>query len=116
MLEISPLEDVMSYFHLIFFTYIVLLIVIALNFIKALYINRKLNLNKSSGKSLQLADLSISVFCGLAMFTGHLFQGVLADNNALEWNTWNNRLLLISIMSLIIFILNLIVVFKNNKK
>ncbi len=50
------------------------------------------------------------------MFTGHLFQGVLADNNALGWNTWNNRLLLISIMSLIIFILNLIVVFKNNKK
>ena len=47
MLEISPLDDVMSYFHLIFFTYIVLFIVITLNFTKAIYINKKLNLLRS---------------------------------------------------------------------
>lgn len=116
MLEISPLDDVMSYFHLIFFTYIVLFIVITLNFTKAIYINKKLNLNNSSRKTLQIFNLSMNTFCVLAMLSGHVFQGVLADNNALGWTTWNNRLLLISIMSLIIFILNLIVVFKNNKK
>lgn len=44
-----------------------------------------------------------------------MFQGGLADNNALGHTTWSNRLLILSIASLIIFVLNVIVVFKKRK-
>ena len=41
MLEVKSLDDVMKHFMMIFITYIVLFSIIIINFIKALYINRK---------------------------------------------------------------------------
>jgi len=52
--------------------------------------------------------LVIDILCGIAMAGGLMFQGVLADNNALVNSTWGNALLIISILSLIIFILDII--------
>lgn len=113
MLEIQPLDDVMSYFQFIFFAYVTLFIIVCVNFFKALYINKKSKENHSIGKSTQIFDLGIDVLCGLAMYTGLMFQGVLADNNALNSSIWSNRLVLISIISFTIFILNVIVVFRK---
>lgn len=41
MIEAISLDDVMNHFMMIFITYIVLFSIIIINFIKALYINRK---------------------------------------------------------------------------
>ena len=41
MIEIKPLDDVMNYFIWIFVTYIALFLVIIINFLKALYLNKK---------------------------------------------------------------------------
>ncbi len=49
------------------------------------------------------------------MAAGLMFQGVLADNNALGHNTWFMALLVISIVSFIIFVLTVIVVRKDKK-
>ncbi|PKM95636.1 MAG: hypothetical protein CVU84_02195 [Firmicutes bacterium HGW-Firmicutes-1] len=113
---VKSLDDVMSYFEFVFFAYIVLLIIVSLNFYKALYIRKNFTVGNSIGKLIQKLDLVIGVFCGVAMFAGLIFQGVLADNNALGYNAWFNRLLGISIVSFIIFALNVIVVLRERQE
>ncbi|MFR1709566.1 MAG: hypothetical protein ACLSV2_11755 [Clostridium sp.] len=112
---IDPLTDVMSYFRFVFFAYIVLFIVISLNFYKAICIRKNASNDNSNHRLIQSYDLIIDILCGLAMIGGLIFQGVLADNNALVNTNWSNALILLSIGSLIIFILNVIVVFKKRK-
>lgn len=111
---VEPLNDVMSYFHFVFIAYIVLFIIVVVNFYKALH-SRKLSENKSKVSFAEKVDLFIDILCGVAMAAGIMFQGVLADNNALGHNGWFNWLLVISIGSFIVFVLNVIVVFKDKK-
>lgn len=115
MLEVKPLDDVMLQFQLIFIAYIVLFIIVCINLYKAIKIRKNLMNNNAIRKSIQTLDLAVDILCGLAMYSGLMFQGVLADNNALNWTCWNDILIGISIVSLIIFILNIIVVFKKKK-
>ncbi|MEG1795590.1 MAG: hypothetical protein RR262_03725 [Clostridium sp.] len=112
---VKPLDDVMSYFGFAFLAYIVLFIIVSLNFYKALCIRKKLSQGNSTYKLIQVLDLVIDILCGIAMVAGLIFQGVLADNNALGYNTWFYALLGLSIVSFIIFALNVIVVFRNRK-
>lgn len=112
-MEVKPLDDVMHHFQWIFFAYVVLFIIVCVNFYKAIHINKKLKDSNYSGKSIQIFDLGIDVLCGLAMAAGCMFQGVLADNNALDWTIWTRKLEIICIASFIIFILNVIVVLKE---
>jgi hypothetical protein len=112
---VKPLDDVMSYFGFAFLAYIVLFIIVSLNFYRALNIRKKLPQDNSFGKSIQVLDLVIDIFCGIAMAGGLIFQGVLADNNALGHNTWFYGLLGISIVSFIIFVLNVNVVLRKRK-
>lgn len=112
---VNPLADVMSYFKFSFLAYIVLFIIISLNLYKALYIKKKTPKGNSFSKLILISDLVIDMFCGLAMATGLIFQGVLADNNAVGHNNWSSILFVISIVSLTIFVLNVIVVFKEKK-
>ncbi|MGG7059612.1 hypothetical protein ACQPUY_11785 [Clostridium nigeriense] len=115
MLEVKPLDDVMNHFQWIFIAYIVLFIIVCINFYKAIKIRKKLINNNAIRKSIQTLDLIIDILCGLAMYAGLMFQGVLADNNALNWTYWNDILIIISMVSLIIFILNVILVVKKKK-
>lgn len=115
MLEVKPLDDVMQHFHWVFIAYIVLFIIVCINFYKAIKIRKNLINNNVIRKLINTYDLIIDILCGLAMYAGIMFQGVLADNNALNWTYWNDILIGISIGSLIIFILNIIVVFKKKK-
>ena len=115
MLEVSPLEDVMLHFQWVFIAYIILFGIICINFYKAIKIRKYLINNNSIRKSIQALDLVVDVLCGVAMYAGIIFQGVLADNNALNWNYWSDILVGISVGSLIIFILTVIVVTKKKK-
>jgi hypothetical protein len=112
---VKPLDDVMSFFGFEFSAYIVLFIVVFLNFYKALYLRNNTPNGSSIGKLVQKSDLLTSVLCGAAMAAGLIFQGVLADNNALGYNKWFTTLLGISIVSIVIFIVNVIVVFRKRK-
>ena len=116
MTEIKSLDDVMFHFRWIFIAFIVLFIIVCVNFIKALYINKYMKQGEAKGKIIQFVDLGIDVLCGIAMYAGLLFHGVLADNNAVNWNVWSNRLVVISIVSFVIFILNIIVIFNKREK
>ncbi len=115
MIEIKPLDDVMNHFSWIFFAYISLFAIVCINFLKALYTNKKVKDVTNNIKKTQIFDLVVDVICGIAMASSLMFFGVLADNNALNYNIWLNRIELISFASLVIFILNVIVVFKNKK-
>ena len=112
---VKPLDDVMYYFGFAFFAYIVLFIIVCLNLYKALYIRKNTPNGNSISKLIQISDLVIDILCGVAMAGGLIFQGVLADNNALGHKTWLNTLLAISIVSLIIFVLNVIAIFRKRK-
>jgi hypothetical protein len=115
-MEIKPLDDVMSYFQYTFFAYIVLFIVISLNYCKALYITRNFSCRNSAGKFIKGFDLFIDILCGMAMLAGLMFQGVLADNNALGHNNWLLMLLGISLVSFIVIALNAMMVLRGRKR
>lgn len=106
--EISNLDDIMYYFKYAFFPYVVLFIIVIINFFKAVFYKK--NEKNSSG----WIDLAVGVLCGIAMGAGLLFQGVLADNNAPDYMGWCNALAIISVLSFIIFIINLIVLIKKS--
>jgi hypothetical protein len=89
--------------------------IVSLNFYKTLYIRKNLPDSNYIGKLIQRIDLVIDVFCGAAKVAGLVFQGVLADNNAVGQNTWLNTLLGISTVSFIIFVLNVIIVLRERK-
>ena len=116
MLEVKPLDNVMNHFQFVFIAYIVLFIIVCINFYKAIRIRKNLINNNVIRKLINTYDLIIDVLCGVAMYAGLIFQGVLADNNALNWTYWNDILIGISIISLIIFILNIIVVVKKKSE
>ena len=116
-MEINPLDDVMNYFIMIFITYISLFLVIIINFLKALYLNKKVA--SKNTRTIMFIDLIVDIICGFSMLWGLMFMGVLADNNAINWSYWNKWLYFISATSFIIFIINLIIVVtgkKNNNR
>lgn len=113
MIEINSLDDVMNYFAWIIATYIALFLVIIINFFKVLFLNKKSTLKDN--KPVIVIDLIVDVICGLAMFCGLMFMGVLADNNAPNWAYWNKWLWFISATSFTIFIINIIIVMANKK-
>ena len=105
MLEVKLLDDVIMYFKWLFITYIVLFIIICINFYKAIKIRRNLINNNVVRKSIQTLDLIVDILCLIAMSSGFMFQGVLADNNALNWTYWGELFKAVYTISLIIFIL-----------
>lgn len=113
MLEIKPLDDVMHYFNWAFMAYSVLFLTVCLNLFKACYIRRH-SISKEK-RLMQFIDLFIDVLCGLAMYGGLMFLGVLADNNATGCLHYFKILSFISITSFIIFIINCIIVLKPQK-
>lgn len=115
MVEVNPLDDIMVNFKSVFFTYVILFIIICINFAKTIYIKKNLTDNNIKVDTIQIFDLFVDVLCGICMASGLMFMGVLADNNALNWSLWAKRLELISIISFIVFLLNAFLVFKTNK-
>ena len=59
MIEIKPLDDVLNYFIWIFVKYIALLLVIIINFLKALYLNKKST--SKDNKAVMVIDLIVDV-------------------------------------------------------
>lgn len=112
-MDIKPLDDVMSYYQFSFLAYLILFIIICVNFFIALYIKKNSPQYNLIVALVQKVNLIIDVLCGIAMAGGLIFQGVLADNNALGHNNWFVGLLGISILSFIIFVLNVIIVLKK---
>ena len=116
MVDIKPLDDVMKHFQWVFIAYIVLFIIVCINLYKAIRIRKNLINNNVIRKLINTYDLIIDILCGIAMYAGIIFQGFLADNNALNWTYWNDVLVAISIISVIIFIINIVVVVKKKKE
>lgn len=107
-MEIKPLDDVMRHFSWTFFSYIVLLGVICLNFCKCIYSN-KINF-------ITVIDLLVSIFCWIAMLAGYMLLMALSDNDVPVWEVWYNRLNFISNLSLFIIIINIIIFIKIKLK
>lgn len=110
--EISNVEDIMYYFKYAFFPYIVLFIVVIANFFK--FMSLRKSGENSTQKAFSGVDLVIDILCGVAMGAGLVFQGVLADNNAAGSAGWCSVLLIISLISFIIFIINFGMFVKRN--
>ena len=109
-MEIRPLDDVMRHFNWTFFSYIVLFLVICLNFCKCIYINRIKKIT-----FINILDLLVSILCWIAMLAGYMFLMSLSDNNVVAWETWYNILNFLSNLSIIIILINIIIILKINK-
>lgn len=107
-MDIRPLDDVMNHFQWIFFTYIILLLVICSNLVKCI-LNKKINFNS-------IIDVVINILCWIAMIAGYMFFMVLSDNYAIGWKNWYNTLRIISNTSIIIIIINISIILKKRNK
>lgn len=103
----SAFEELMSYYNLNFYVYFILMSIVLVNCIKALmdYINIK-NGRRSKVKS-GIFDIITSILSGYGLFTGLFFHGVLADISDKYSKIWTNKLLIISIVTFILFIIQL---------
>lgn len=115
MVDIKPLDEIIVHLRWVFIAYLVLFVIICINFYKAIKIRKKLINNNAIRKSIQTLDLIVDILCLIAICAGLRFQGILVDNNVVNWGYWNDILMGISIASLIIFILTVIVVIKKKK-
>ncbi len=114
MQEVSSLADIMSYFNYIFIAYSMLLVIIAINVIKAFYVRKREITPKC--KWIQIGDVIVNTLCGIAMYFGILFAGVLADNNAPNIHQWMYVMMSIAFIGLLLYIIHLIIIVRINNR
>lgn len=97
----SSILELMQYFYFEFNVYIMLLVIIFINFLKALLSYRRI-LNKNEEICIQFTDVITSIVCGIALLSAIFFQGVIADISSTASNIWFNRVFAICIVSFIL--------------
>lgn len=106
------MQDVMHYFGWNFSAYVIAMCIVFINTGRSVYYymgNKKRNVISKHGG----IDIIISVLCGAVLAGGMVFQGILADNNAPDWNAWTNRLLIICGVSVALFVVQIVFYFKT---
>lgn len=99
----SSILELMHYFYFEFNVYIMLLIIIFINFLKAFLSYRRL-LDKKEGICIQFTDLITSIICGIALLSAIFFQGVIADIASEASAIWFKRVFAVCIVSSILFV------------
>lgn len=112
----SAFEELMYYFDIQFSVYYILTLIVAMNCIKVVVNYVFIRKGKKAKFSSSVFDLITSMLAGIGLGTGMLFQGVLADVSFKHFEIWGDKLLLLCIVSLVLFIIQFIFVFKIKTK
>lgn len=113
----DSITDIMYYYGMLFVGYYFTFGIVCVNVFKSVYV---LFINKKQAHSntlIKTFDIVTSVLSGLILASGLYFQGILADNSAPNINFWSKRLFIISIVSFILFLVQVILYsFKKEDK
>lgn len=102
-MEVNPLQDIMNYYMWCFGSYFIAMTIILFNAARSVYFflrSKKRPIYPKRG----LLDLLISLLCGVSLYMGQMFQGVLADNNVPGLYQWSSYLWLLCLASLALFV------------
>lgn len=107
----SAIDELMGYFNFIYFGYVILVVVVFINAIKA-FVNYR---RKFMGNKGYIFDVISSIVSGLALGGGTVFAGILTDISTKYGNYWFNRFIILDAIALILFIVQLFLIFKREK-
>lgn len=112
----SAFEELMYYYHFDFKVYYILSIIVLVNCIKSVinYISSKKG--KVVNTYYSVIDLFITVLAGIGLGFGMIFQGVLSDISNKYFKIWGNKLLILCVVSLLLFIVQLVFTIKVRDK
>lgn len=111
----DSITDIMYYYGILFVGYYFSFAIVCVNVFKYIYV---LFVNKKQAHSntlIKTFDIVTSVLSGLILASGLYFQGILADNSAPNIHFWSKRLFIISIISFILFIVQ-VILYSFNKR
>lgn len=101
--EYSSILELMYYFYFEFNVYIMLLIIIFINFFKAFLSYKKIHY-KNKEVSISFGDAITSIISGIALINAIFFQGVIADISSEASSIWFKRVLAVCIISFILVV------------
>lgn len=110
----SAFEELMHYYHFDFMVYYILVLIVFVNCIKAIVDFVSVNKRKISNVSSGIMDLLVSILCGIGLGSGMIFQGVMSDISRKYFNIWGNKMFVLCIIGLILFIIQLIFTLRIN--
>lgn len=108
----SAFEELMHYYHFDFKVYYILFIIVLINSIKSVINYISIKKEKTLNTYSSIIDLFISLLAGIGLGYGMIFQGVLSDISSKYFEIWGNKLLVLCVVSLLLFIVQLIFTFK----
>jgi di/tricarboxylate transporter len=109
----SAFEELMYYYHVEFFVYYLLVLIVFLNCFKAIVKFNSIKRHKVSNISLGYFDLFISMIAGMGLGTGMFFQGILSDISSKYFKIWGNKMFALCVVAFILFIVQLIFTVKT---
>jgi hypothetical protein len=115
----DAMKELMSYYYFEFNINYILLAIIVLNTIKLIkdYLSIKKNIENGYFKfSTNYFDLVISTLAILGLWSGLMFQGVLSDISIQYSNIWLTKRIVISAISIVLYITQIILHLRFNIK
>ena len=109
----SAFEELMHYYHISFNVYHILVLIVLVNCIKAIVIFYSLKKQKVSNGFSSNTDLLSSILAGMGLGTGMAFNGVIADISSKYFKIWGSKMLVLSLVALILFIIQFIYIQKS---
>nr|WP_300003907.1 zf-HC2 domain-containing protein [Tissierella sp.] len=111
----DSITDIMYYYGMLFVGYYFAFAIVATNVFKSIYVLFIKQKQATSNTLIKTFDIVTSILSGLILASGLYFQGILADNSAPNIDFWSKRLFIISIVSFILFIVQVILYSFNRK-
>lgn len=111
----DSVTDIMYYYGMLFTGYYFAFAIVCANLFKSIYAVVSNRRKSDSDTLIKTFDILTTILSGLILASGLYFQGILADNGAPNIEFWFNRLWLISIVSFIMFIIQ-VIFYSINKK
>lgn len=108
----SPFEELMFYYNIDFMVYYILVLIVFINCIKSIVNFMQVKKGKESKIHSNNVDLIISILCGIGLAYGNIFQGVLSDISQNYSHIWGPKLVVLSLMALILFIVQFVFALK----
>ncbi|MDR7857846.1 hypothetical protein [Tissierella sp.] len=103
----SAFEELMSYYNLNFYAYLILMSIVLVNCIKAIFGYYNIKNGKISKINSSIFDILTSVLSGFGLFMGLYFHGVIADISDKHSALWTDKMLIISIVAFVLFLIQL---------
>lgn len=108
MYDYDSLTELMKYFHFEFFVHCMLVLIVFTNCINAVLSFLDIKNNKPNAVYPSFINLITSAFSIIGLFSAVYFQGVLSDVSSTHSEIWTNKIFLLCIIAIVLFIVQII--------